>query len=166
MIDPRAADQITHSSGGRHPFSIADDQRRLRGRQRRQRSSRRSDIQDGARSFAHRSGVVLAVDAIAVWKRICRTFAPCCGWAGGWSICIAELLRHGSQTDHAGHRRHVRCGPRWSAVAAVQRPLRRIRISSRSLCSRRRRAAVFDVPPPPLLTVPPSGRAARRSSPS
>src|SRR5580700_5979944 len=23
--------------------------------------------------------------------RICRTFAPCCGWAGRWSICIASL---------------------------------------------------------------------------
>ena len=40
---------------------------------------------------------------------------------------VLRVLRHGSQTDHAGHRRHVRCGPRWSAVATVQRPLRRIR---------------------------------------
>ena len=47
-------------------------------------------------------------------------------------------LRHGSQTDHAGHRRHVRCGPRWSAVAAVQRPLRRIRISADRRVRRRR----------------------------
>ena len=52
--------------GGRHPFSTADDQRRLRGRQRRQCAAPRSDVQDGARSFAHRSGVVLAVDNIAV----------------------------------------------------------------------------------------------------
>ena len=51
--------------GGRHPFSTADDQRRLRGRQRRQCAAPRSDVQDGARSFAHRSGVVLGRSTIS-----------------------------------------------------------------------------------------------------
>ena len=114
--------------GGRHPFSTVDDQRRLRGRQRRQFAARRSDVQDGARSFAHRSGVVLAVDNIAVGEFAGRSRPAADGQGDGRSVL--RVLRHGSQTDHAGHRRHVRCDPRWSAVAAVQRPLRRIRISA------------------------------------
>ena len=49
------------------------NQRRLRGRQRRQFTAPRSDVQDGARSFAHRSGVVLAVDNIAVGESAGRS---------------------------------------------------------------------------------------------
>ena len=89
MIDPRAADQITHRLADVIRFRLLMISVRLRGRQRRQFAAPRSDVQDGARSFAHRSGVVLAVDNIAVGE-FCRTFAPCCGWAGRWSICIAS----------------------------------------------------------------------------
>ena len=49
--DQRAPDQIARSRR-HHPLPPLDDRRRLRGRQRRQRSSRRSDIQDGARPVA------------------------------------------------------------------------------------------------------------------
>jgi hypothetical protein len=46
--DPRAPDQITHALADIIRFRLLMIARRLRGRQRRQRSSRRSDIQDGA----------------------------------------------------------------------------------------------------------------------
>ena len=36
----------------------------------------------------------------------------------------------GSQADHARRRRHLRCGPWRPAVALVQRPLRRLRVSA------------------------------------
>ena len=77
--------------------------------------------------FRHRSGIVLAVDNIAVGESAGRSRRAADGQSDGRSVL--RVFRHGSQTDHAGHRRHVRCDPRWSAVAAVQRPLRRIGIS-------------------------------------
>ena len=78
-----------HAQQRNHPFSTADDQRRLRGRQRRQCAAPRSDVQDGARSFAHRSGVDIAVDNIAV-KEDLPDVEPCCAWAAPWSIFIAN----------------------------------------------------------------------------
>ena len=46
--DPRAPDQITHTLADIIRFRLLMIAGGLRGRQRRQRSSRRSDIQDGA----------------------------------------------------------------------------------------------------------------------
>ncbi len=47
IADPRSPDQITHSLAD-ITFSPADDRGRLRRRQRRLQSSRRSHVQDGA----------------------------------------------------------------------------------------------------------------------
>ena len=52
--------------GGRHPFSTADDQRRLRGRAATPIRCAASDVQDGLDLSPIDPGVVLAVDNIAV----------------------------------------------------------------------------------------------------
>ena len=136
MIDPRAADQITHSLADVIRFRLlmisagyedGNDANALR---------RDPMFKMALDLFAHRSGVVLAVDNIAVGESAGRSRRAADGQGDGRSVL--RVLRHGSQTDHAGHRRHVRCGPRWSAVAAVQRPLRRIRISADRRVRRRR----------------------------
>ena len=115
--------------GGRHRFSTADDLLISAGCEDGNDANalRRDPMFKMALDLSPSIGNCARSRQYRGW-RICRTFAPCCGWAERWSICIASF-RHGSQTDHAGHRRHVRCDPRWSAVAAVQRPLRRIGIS-------------------------------------
>ena len=143
--------------GGRHPFSTADDQRWLRGRQRRQCAAPRSDVQDGAGSFAHRSGVVLAVDNIAVGEFAGRSRPAADGQGDGRSVL--RVLRHGSQTDHAGHRRR---SMRSTVVSSCgcSTPTTTNTDFSRSSCSTAKAASS-----PPCF-VPPSGRAARRSSPS
>ena len=69
--------------------------------------------------FRPSMGIVLAVDDLAGGESAGRSRRAADGPRDGRSLL--RVLRHGSQTDHAGHRRHVRCGPRWSAVAAVQR---------------------------------------------
>ena len=45
----------------------------------------------------------------------------------GWRTCPMRA-RCCAAADHAGYRRHLRCGARRPAVAPVQRPLRRIRL--------------------------------------
>ena len=86
------------------------------------------------RSTSHRSGVVLA-STISRW-RICRTFAPCCDAQGDVDLYCSPSPRF--RYDHAGHRRHVRCGLRWSAVAAVHAHYDETDFS-RSSCSTARR---------------------------
>ena len=92
MIDSFSRGRSDHTQlGGRHPFSTADDQRRRPGRQRRQFAAPRSDVQDGARPSPIDRDCCARSRQYRGW-RICRTFAPCCGWAGRWSICICEFF--------------------------------------------------------------------------
>ena len=78
----------SHAQLGRyHSFSAPDDRRRLRGRQRRQLSAKRSDVQDGARSVAVRSGIVLAIDDLAARESAERSRLAA---HGRWSIFIAS----------------------------------------------------------------------------
>src|SRR5271165_1315799 len=93
-----------------------------------QLASQRSDVQNGARSDAVGSRTVLAVDDLATGEFAGRSRPAADGPRDGRSLL--RVLFDGSQTDHARHRRHVRRGPRRPAIAAVQRALRRIRISA------------------------------------
>ena len=52
MVDPRALDQITHTLADIIRFRLLMISCRLRRRQRRQFSAKRSHVQDGARSVA------------------------------------------------------------------------------------------------------------------
>src|SRR5271165_4290033 len=86
-------------------------------RQRRQLPAERSDVQDGARSDAVGSGIVFAVDDLAVGKSAGGSRPVAHGPRHGRSLL--RVLSQGSQTDHPRHRRHVRRGPWRPAVAAV-----------------------------------------------
>ena len=134
----RAADQDHAQLGGRYPFRLlmisagyedGNDANSLRRDPMfRWRSIFRPSIGSCARSRQYRG-----------WKESAGRSRPAADGQGD-GRSVLRVLRHGSQTDHAGHRRHVRCGPRWSAVAAaVQRPLRRIRISADRRVRRRGR---------------------------
>ena len=137
MIDPRAADQITHSLADVIRFRLLMIS---------------AGYEDGNDANALRRDPMfkMALDLSPIDRELCsqstisrleesagRSRRAADGQGDGRSV-LQVVLRHGSQTDHAGHRRHVRCGPRWSAVAAVQRPLRRIRISADRRVRRRR----------------------------
>ena len=110
-----------------HPVSTADDQRRLRGLQPRQFAAPRSDVQHGARSFSHRSGVVLSVDNIAVRESAIRSRPAAHAQGDDRSVCesfatVPERITLDITT------RSMR--PTVVSSCAVQRPLRRIRISA------------------------------------
>ena len=128
MIDPRAVDQITHSLADVIRFRLlmisagyedGNDANSLRGDPMFKMALDLSPIDRELCSQSTISRLENLPDVRAL-LRMGRAMVD----------LYCEVLRHGSQTDHAGHRRHVRCDPRWSAVAAVQRPLRRIRISA------------------------------------
>ena len=89
--------------------------------------------------------------------------APCCACRSRHGrSCIASSFQRVPETDHARYRRHVRRGPWWAAVAAVQCALRRIRRFQRDRRVRWRRSLSSLLP----FFVPPNGPAARRSAPS
>ena len=103
MIDPRAADRITHSLADVIRFRLlmisagcedGNDAHALR----------RDPMFKMAVDLSPSIGNCARSRQYRGW-RICRTFAPCCGWAGR-GRSVLRVLRHGSQTDHAGHRRH------------------------------------------------------------
>ena len=158
-IDRSARAGADHAHARRHhPLSPADDRRRLRGRQRRQQPARRSDVQDGARSLAVGPRSVFAVDDLAAGESAGRSRPAAHGPRHGRPLL--RVVPPGSQAHHARHRRHVRRRPRRPAIAAVQCPLRRIRLSADRRVRRRgplrhRRAASRQ-----------TARAARRSAPS
>jgi hypothetical protein len=156
VVDPRRAGPDHPQPGRHHSFSTADDCGRLRRRQRRLASSRRPGVQDGDGSDAVRARAVLAVDDLSAGEPAGRSRAAADGPRHGRSLL--RVVPRGSQADHARHRRHVRCRLRRPATAAVQRPLRRIRISADRRVRRRRTLR-------PPSSAPPSGPAARRSEP-
>ena len=137
MIDPRAADQITHSLADVIRFRLLMIS---------------AGYEDGNDANALRRDPMfkMALDLSPIDRELCSqsTISRLENMPDVRAVLrmgramveadVFQVLRHGSQTDHAGHRRHVRCGPRWSAVAAVQRPLRRIRISADRRVRRRR----------------------------
>ena len=89
MIDPRAADQITHSLADVIRFRLlmisagyedGNDANALR----------RDPMFKMALDLSPIDRELCSQSTISRLEGICRTFAPCCGWAGRWSICIAE----------------------------------------------------------------------------
>ena len=157
MIDPRAADQITHSLADIIRFRLLMIS---------------AGYEDGNDANALRRDPMfkMALDLSPIDRELCsqstisrlencRTFAPCCGWAGRWSICIASPSPRFPN------------GSRWTSTTRSMRstvvsscgcstPTTTNTDFSRSSCSTARAASS-----PPCF-VPPSGRAARRSSPS
>ena len=157
MIDPRAAAQITHSLADVIRFRLlmisagyedGNDANSLR----------RDPMFKMALIFRPSIGSCARSRQYRGWK-ICRTFAPCCEWAGRWSICIPSPSPRFPN------------GSRWTSTTRSMRstvvsscgcstPTTTNTDFSRSSCSTARAASS-----PPCF-VPPSGRAARRSSPS
>ena len=134
MGSPRSRSR--HAQLGRyHSFSAPDDRRRLRGRQRRQLSAKRSDVQDGARSVAVRLRIVLAIDDLAARESAERSRLAAHGPGDGRSLL--RVLPKSSQPNHARHRRHVRRGAWRPAVAVVQPALLRVWLSANRRVRRR-----------------------------
>ena len=120
--------------------------------------ARRSDVQDGARSVAVRSRIVLAVDDLAAGKSAGRPRA-CCAWAAPWSIFIASpSTRFPNGSRSTSTTRSMRCMAASSCGCSM--PITTNMAFSRSSCSTARAASS-----PPCF-APPSGPAARRSKPS
>ena len=158
MIDPRAADQITHSLADVIRFRLlmisagyedGNDANALR----------RDPMFKMALDLSPIDRELCSQSTISRLEEICRTFEPCCGWAGRWSICIASPSPRFPN------------GSRWTSTTRSMRstvvsscgystPTTTNTDFSRSSCSSAKAASS-----PPCF-VPPSGRAARRSSPS
>ena len=157
MIDPRAADQITHSLADVIRFRLL------------MISAGYEDGND-ANSLRRDPMFKMALDLSPIDRELCsqstisrlencRTFAPCCGWAGRWSICIASSSpRFPNGSRWTSTTRSMR--PTVVSSCGCSTPTTTNTDFSRSSCSTARAASS-----PPCF-VPPSGRAARRSSPS
>ena len=158
-------------NGGHHPSSAYDDQRRLRGRDRRQHPAKRSDVQDGARSDTVFARTLFRSRELPfLYKKFARSFpSPSLGTRmtpSDRELCSQSTIsRLENQPDVRALSRmgrtmvdlycesfpqvskritldigdtlmvslsNHRCGPRQSAIEPVQRPLRRIRLSTHS----------------------------------
>ena len=155
MIDPRAADPITRSLADVIRFRLlmisagcedGNDANALR----------RDPMFKMALDLSPSIGNCARSRQYRGW-RICRTFAPCCGWAERWSICIASLSpRFPNGSRWTSTTRSMR--PTVVSSCGCSTPTTTNRDFCRSSCSTARVASS-----PPCF-VPPSGRAARRSS--
>ena len=89
IVDPRAPDQITHTLADIIRFRLLMIAAGYEDGNDANSPAPRSDVQDGARSFAVGSRAVFAVDDLAVGKPA-RCSRACCAWAAPWSISIAS----------------------------------------------------------------------------
>jgi len=88
LVDPRAPDQITHTLAAIMRFRLLMIAAGYEDGNDAEYAARRSDVQDGARSFAVGSRTVFATNDLAL--ETCPMRAPCCAWAAPWWISIAS----------------------------------------------------------------------------
>ena len=124
--DPRDPSPHRARRRGRPALPDADDLCWLRGRHRRQCPARRPGVQDGARAAAGGARPLLAVHRQPAGEPARPAHAAEDGPRHGRALL--RILRAGPEADHARHRRHLRRRPWRAAAAAVQRPLRRLRL--------------------------------------
>ena len=128
LVDRRAPDQITHSLSDVIRFRLlmiaagyedGNDASRLRD----------DPLFKMAMNLTPSDRQLCSpVDDLAAGKPARRARALAHGPRHGRPLL--RLLPRSSQADHPGRRRHLRRGPRRPAVAVVQRPLRRLRVSA------------------------------------
>ena len=158
MIDPRAADQITHSLADVIRFRLLMIS---------------AGYEDGNDANALRRDPMfkMALDISPIDRELCSqsTISRLENFPDVRALLrmgramvdlYCEVLRHGSQTDHAGQSTTRSMRPTVVSSCGCSTPTTTNTDFSRSSCSTARAASS-----PPCF-VPPSGRAARRSSPS
>ena len=157
VVDPRAPDQITHSLADIIRFRLLMIGAGYEDGNDANSPARRSDVQDGDRSVAVRSGIVFAVDDLAAGESAGRSRAAAHG-AAPWSISIA---RPSARFPNGSRSTSTTRSTRFTAASSCgcSTPITTNTDFSRSSCSTARAASS-----PPSF-VPPSGRAARRSEP-
>ena len=158
MIDPRAADQITHSLADVIRFRLLMISAGYEDGIDANSLAQRSDVQDGARSDAVGSGTVLAVDDLAVGESARRSRPVADGPGDGRSLLRVLRRRFPNGSRSTSTTRSMRSTA--ASNCGCSTPTTTNTDFSRSSCSTARAASS-----PPCF-VPPNGRAARRSSPS